>query len=72
MTLRPATASVLAESPSVRMSVQSMEFLVPASLASSSLLTPLSLLVFLLVCAFFMSRSCLNLDHASTLSTIPD
>lgn len=36
----PATASVLAESPSVRMSVQLEESFVPASLASSNLGIP--------------------------------
>mmetsp|Transcript_2795 Transcript_2795/g.7233 ORF Transcript_2795/g.7233 Transcript_2795/m.7233 type:complete len:254 (-) Transcript_2795:932-1693(-) len=41
-TLRPATASALAESPSVRISVHSREFLPPASLASSSFGTPVS------------------------------
>lgn len=39
----PETASALAESPSVKIKVQSLEFLVPASLASSSLGIPLSL-----------------------------
>lgn len=39
-TPKPATASVLAESPSVRMSVQSSDFVVPAQFASSSLGTP--------------------------------
>jgi hypothetical protein len=47
MTPSPATARVLAESPSVRIKVQPLEFLVPASLASSSLAIPRSLFVFL-------------------------
>ena len=41
-TPRPDTANVLAESPSVRINVQSSEFLVPASLASSNLGTPVN------------------------------
>jgi len=41
-TPRPETASVLAESPSVRISVQSNEFLVPASFASSNFGTPVN------------------------------
>jgi hypothetical protein len=41
-TPRPDTANVLAESPSVRINVQSSEFLVPASLASSNFGTPVN------------------------------
>lgn len=41
-TLRPLIANVLAESPSVRMSVQRWLFLVPASLASVSLPIPVT------------------------------
>mmetsp|Transcript_51855 Transcript_51855/g.112427 ORF Transcript_51855/g.112427 Transcript_51855/m.112427 type:complete len:259 (+) Transcript_51855:682-1458(+) len=44
---RPATARAFAESPSVRISVQSCEFLLPASLASSSLGMPRILVTFL-------------------------
>ena len=39
-TPRPATAKVLAESPSVKINVQSDDHFVPASLASSSLGIP--------------------------------
>ena len=46
-TLKPLTASVLAESPSVRISVHCLEFLPPASLASSSLGMPRILLCLL-------------------------
>ena len=42
-TVRPATASALAESPSVRMRVQSLAYLVPALFASESLGSPVSL-----------------------------
>mmetsp|Transcript_13089 Transcript_13089/g.34634 ORF Transcript_13089/g.34634 Transcript_13089/m.34634 type:complete len:219 (+) Transcript_13089:2074-2730(+) len=45
-TLRPATAKALAESPSVRISVHSLEFLPPASFASSSFGTPVSRVTF--------------------------
>ena len=40
MTPRPDKANDLAESPSVNIKVQSMEFFVPASLASSNFGTP--------------------------------
>ena len=45
-TLSPATASDLAESPSVRMSVHSCAFRVPALLASDSLGRPESLVAY--------------------------
>lgn len=70
-TPKPATAKVLAESPSVKIKVQSNEFLVPASLASSNLAMPFNLLVFLPVCLPFNCWSALNLDQANTDSTIP-
>ena len=40
-TLRPAIAIDLAESPSVKINIQSSDFLVPASIASSNLGIPL-------------------------------
>ena len=43
----PAIAKALAESPSVIINVHSEEFLDPASLASSNLLIPVSLVFFL-------------------------
>mmetsp|Transcript_9905 Transcript_9905/g.27631 ORF Transcript_9905/g.27631 Transcript_9905/m.27631 type:complete len:218 (+) Transcript_9905:2931-3584(+) len=45
-TLRPATARDLAESPSVKINVQSCEFLPPASLASSNFGMPRTLVTF--------------------------
>ena len=71
MTPRPHTAVDLAESPSVRISVQFSPFLVPASLASSSFGIPLIFVVFLpplLSKAFFS----LNSAKEATASTIPD
>ena len=50
--LRPLTANVLAESPSVRINVQSIEFLPPASFASSSFGIPFNLEDLLPLCFF--------------------
>ena len=68
----PAIASALAESPSVRINVQSSHFFVPASLASSSFGTPSSL--FLLVPLSVLAIFACNLAWAwrTMESTIPD
>uniref|UniRef100_A0A6G5A4I2 Secreted protein n=1 Tax=Rhipicephalus microplus TaxID=6941 RepID=A0A6G5A4I2_RHIMP len=70
-TASPETAKLLAESPSVRMRVQSTELRVPASLASSNLGIPLSLECFL---AEHFWPSCfwaLKFTHDMTASTTP-
>uniref|UniRef100_A0A6B0UL13 Putative secreted protein n=1 Tax=Ixodes ricinus TaxID=34613 RepID=A0A6B0UL13_IXORI len=70
-TASPDTASDLAESPSVKIRVQSTELRVPASLASSSLGMPLSLECFL---AEHFIPSCfwaLKVSQDMTASTTP-
>ena len=69
----PANASDLAESPSVRIIVQSQACLPPASLASSSLGIPMSLLFFLPQFRFLANlASSFALATETILSTIPD
>ena len=70
-TPRPDTASALAESPSVRMSVQSLPRAPPAAFASSSFVMPVSRVFFEPPLRLSCS-SCLNLVQASTRSTTPD
>ena len=69
-TERPDTASAFAESPSVRMRVQCSELRPPASLASSSLGMPVSLVAFL-PSDFFISLLCLKDAQERICSTIP-
>lgn len=70
-TPKPATARDLAESPSVRISVQSREFLVPASLASSNFGIPFIFEVLLEVSFLFNWVCALNFIQLKMLSTIP-
>jgi len=67
----PDTAIVLAESPSVNISVHSNDFPVPASLASSNLGIPWSFLCFDLGPNFSSWLSALNFAQDNTASTIP-
>mmetsp|Transcript_14025 Transcript_14025/g.33358 ORF Transcript_14025/g.33358 Transcript_14025/m.33358 type:complete len:208 (+) Transcript_14025:2258-2881(+) len=57
MTLSPATARAFAESPSVRISVHSLDSLPPASLASSSFGTPVRRATRLVLALSFFPRS---------------
>mmetsp|Transcript_84091 Transcript_84091/g.265457 ORF Transcript_84091/g.265457 Transcript_84091/m.265457 type:complete len:267 (-) Transcript_84091:718-1518(-) len=72
-TLSPATARDLAESPSVRIKVQSAEFLPPASLASSSLGIPITRVVFFVLLRIWrdMSTFCFALTQSKMSSTTP-
>lgn len=70
-TPKPATARDLAESPSVRIRVQSREFLVPASLASSNFGIPFIFEVLLEVSFLFNWVCALNFIQLKMLSTIP-
>mmetsp|Transcript_6709 Transcript_6709/g.16658 ORF Transcript_6709/g.16658 Transcript_6709/m.16658 type:complete len:228 (+) Transcript_6709:1668-2351(+) len=70
-TERPLTASALAESPSVRIRVQSSEFFPPASLASSSLGIPVRR-VFLAPSCFLSSLLCLKEAQERIFSTMPE
>mmetsp|Transcript_20160 Transcript_20160/g.60378 ORF Transcript_20160/g.60378 Transcript_20160/m.60378 type:complete len:244 (+) Transcript_20160:88-819(+) len=74
MTLRPATASALAESPSVTISVHSAEFLPPASFASSSFGMPVSRETLLVPALSFLPRSTLVFASAAMRikSTMPE
>mmetsp|Transcript_98086 Transcript_98086/g.245798 ORF Transcript_98086/g.245798 Transcript_98086/m.245798 type:complete len:237 (+) Transcript_98086:1997-2707(+) len=65
MTLSPATARALAESPSVRMSVHSAEFLPPASLASSNFGTPVNLDTLPVLAFNFLPKSSLDFARAA-------
>lgn len=68
---RPATAKVLAESPSVNIKVQSLELRVPASFASSSFGIPFSLLCFPAEHFFVNFSWSLNLIQDCIASIIP-
>mmetsp|Transcript_25408 Transcript_25408/g.75641 ORF Transcript_25408/g.75641 Transcript_25408/m.75641 type:complete len:280 (+) Transcript_25408:2459-3298(+) len=72
-TLRPATARALAESPSVRISVHSLESLPPASFASSSFGTPVSRVTFPVFTLRRFPRSTFDLARAAMRmrSTMP-
>ena len=61
----------LAESPSVTMRVQPREFLLPASLASSSLGIPLNLVCLEPLCFLAMTACDLALAQVRTRSTMP-
>lgn len=69
---RPDTARLLDESPSVRMSMQSTEFLVPTSLASSSFGMPFSLECFLDEHFWPSCFSALNVTYDIMDSTTPN
>mmetsp|Transcript_79803 Transcript_79803/g.258133 ORF Transcript_79803/g.258133 Transcript_79803/m.258133 type:complete len:227 (+) Transcript_79803:2201-2881(+) len=71
--LRPATASDLAESPSVKISVHSCEFAPPASFASSSFGMPDTRIWFLLapLSCRPMSTFCFALAQSKIISTTP-
>ena len=69
-TLDPATAIDLAESPSVKIKIQSSDFFVPAKLASSNLGT--LIFGFFEPSVFLHSLFCLNSANDKTRSTIPD
>ncbi len=64
-------ALTLAESPSVTMRVQPREFLLPASLASSSLGIPLNLVCLEPLCFLEMTACDLALAQVRTRSTMP-
>ena len=70
-TPRPDTAKAFAESPSVKIRVQSLPLAPPAEFASSNFVMPVSRIFFdppfRLSCS-----SCLNLVQAKTRSTTPD
>ena len=70
-TLRPAIAKDLAESPSVRIRVHSLECFVPASLASSSFGIPLSFECLELWHFLFNCAWALNFIQLNILSIIP-
>mmetsp|Transcript_26166 Transcript_26166/g.57257 ORF Transcript_26166/g.57257 Transcript_26166/m.57257 type:complete len:226 (+) Transcript_26166:2710-3387(+) len=72
ITLTPATANDFAESPSVRIKVQSCECRPPASLASSSLGMPLTRPWFLLARSCLdMSTFCFAFTQSKIVSTMP-
>mmetsp|Transcript_99948 Transcript_99948/g.279986 ORF Transcript_99948/g.279986 Transcript_99948/m.279986 type:complete len:250 (+) Transcript_99948:2135-2884(+) len=73
MTLSPATASALAESPSVRIKVHAAEPLPPASLASSSFGTPRTRCWFFVPPFNWRPRStfCFALAQSRIISTMP-
>jgi len=70
-TLRPAIAKALAESPSVTISVQSLEFFVPALFASSSFGIPFKRLCLLEAVFLFNCASLLNFTQFSIFSRTP-
>jgi len=67
----PAVARVLAESPSVRIRVQCIEFFVPASLASSNFGIPRSLERFAAEHFWFSCVCCLKRIQICIASTMP-